>query len=185
MAMASPLIRRAAWPVAAAIAFAFLVALALHGERPEAGWVPFKSAGLLTSFSPEQAREVEIARDGETWRFRREGGAWRMAEAPRPVPAEAGERIDTALRLLRDSGPLRLLTADEVGPATSADYALGPQALHVTVRGPQGAAFAIRFGARNPLGSARYARVDGIDGVPLLAAYVAESWEQAIGTESR
>ena len=33
----------------------------------------------------------------------------------------------------------------------------------------------------NPLGSARYTRIDGIDGVPLLPAYVAETWEQAIG----
>ena len=37
------------------------------------------------------------------------------------------------------------------------------------VRGPEGAAFAIRFGARNPLGSARYAQVDGIDGAWVTA----------------
>ena len=185
MAMAPPLIRRAAWPLAAAAAAAFLVALALHGERPEAGLARFKPAGLLTTFAPEETREVEIANAGETWRFERAGTTWRVAEAPRPVPAQAGERIDTALRLLRDAGPLRVLSSGEVGPAMPADYALGPQALRVTVRGPGAATFVVQVGARNPLGSARYARIAGSDGVALLPAYVAETWEQAIATAPR
>jgi hypothetical protein len=178
MAVAPSLIRRAAWPMAAALALVFLAALALHGERPEPGMVGFKAAGLLTAFAPDDAREVEVGRAGEVWRFRRDGRSWRVVEAPRPVPAEAADRIDTALRLLRDSGPLRVLSADEAAPS---DYALGSDALRVTVLGPDAATFAIVFGAANPLGSARYVRIDGIDGVPLMPAYVAETWEQAIG----
>jgi hypothetical protein len=185
MAMAPPLIRRTGWSLAAAAAFVFLVGLALHGERPEAGLAPFKRAGLMTALAPEDASEVEVADAGEIWRFRREGRTWRAAQAPHAVPADASQRIDTALRLLRDSGPLRMLSPDEIGPALPADYGLGPQALRVTVRGPDGVAFAVRFGARNPLGAARYAQVDGIDGVALLPAYVAETWQQAIGTASR
>lgn len=185
MAVAPPLIRRAAWPVAAAVALAFLAALALHGERPESGLVRFKAAGLLTAFAPTDAREIEVAKTGEIWRFRREGGSWRAVETPRPAPADAADRIESALRLLRDSGPLRVLSADEAAGATAADYALGPEALRVTVIGPDAATFAIRFGATNPLGSARYARVEGHDGVPLLPAYVAEAWERAIGATAR
>jgi hypothetical protein len=180
MAVAPPLIRRAAWLLAAAVALAFLVGLALHGERPEPGLVSFKSAGLLTAFAPADAREIEVAKAGETWRFRRDGDGWRAIETPRPAPADAAQRIETALHLLRDSGPLRVLSADEAR-AAAADYGLGPEALRVTVLGPDSAPFAIRFGATNPLGAARYAKVDGIDGVPLLPAYVAETWEQAIG----
>ncbi|MEA2807729.1 MAG: hypothetical protein QOJ17_1870, partial [Rhodospirillaceae bacterium] len=30
-----------------------------------------------------------------------------------------------------------------------------------------------------------YARVEGIEGVPMLPTYVAETWEQAIGAASR
>lgn len=185
MAVAPPLSRRLGWPLAALVAFAFLALLSLHGERPEPGLVRFKAAGLLTAFSPEDAREIEIASAGETWRFRREGTAWRTEQAPRPVSAEAGGRIDTALRLLRDTGPMRMLSSDEAAGATPADYGLGPEALRVTVRGPGGVTFAVRFGARNPLGSARYARVDGVDGVPLLPSYMAETWEQAIGEVPR
>jgi hypothetical protein len=181
MAVAPSLIRRAAWPMAAAVAFAFLAALALHGERPEPGMVGFKAAGLLTAFDPADAREIEVSRLGEVWRFRREGSSWRAVEAPRPIPTEAAERIDTALRLLRDSGPLRVLSAGELARTAPSDYALGPEALRVSVLGPDAATFAIVFGAANPLGSARYVRIEGIDGVPLLPAYVAETWEQAIG----
>jgi hypothetical protein len=181
MVVAPSLIRRAAWPMAAAVALAFLVALALQGERPEPGMVGFKAAGLLTAFAPADAREIEVRRAGELWHFRREGTSWRVVQAPRPVPPEAADRIDTALRLLRDSGPLRVLSANEVARAAPSDYALGPEALRVTVLGPDAATFAVRFGAANPLGLARYARIEGIDGVPLLPAYVAETWEQVIG----
>lgn len=97
------------------------------------------------------------------------------------MPPEAPQRIDVALRLLRGSAPLRVITAEEVGPSLPSDYGLGPSALRVVVRGPAGASFVIDFGALNPLGSGRYTRIAGIAGVPLLATYVAERWQQVIG----
>jgi hypothetical protein len=180
--VAPALIRRAAWPLAAAAALIFLLALAFHGQRPEAGLASFRAGGLLTAFSPEQAQEVEITSGGKAWRFRREDGAWRSVEAAASVPPEAAQRIDVALRLLRDSAPLRTITAEEVGPAVPSAYGLGAESLGVSVRGPGGASFVIRFGAPNPLGSGRYTRVDGVPGVPLLATYVADRWQQVIGT---
>jgi hypothetical protein len=179
--VAPSLIRRAAWPLAAALALALLVGLALHGQRPDTGLVAFKPGGLLTAFAPEDAREVEIVSGRETWRFRHDGGRWQALDAPRPVAADADKRIETALRLLHNSAPLRLLSDQEVGPAMPADYALGDEALRVSVRGPGDTRFVIRFGAANPLGLAHYARVDGVAGVPLLPTYVAEAWRQAIG----
>ena len=180
MAVAAPL-SRLAWPIAAAVALAFLVGLALHGERPEAGLAAFKPGGLLTAFAPEEAREVEIVSDGKTWRFRRDDGQWSPIVAPQPVPADVGNRLDAALRLLRNSAPLRMLSSDEAGAAERADYALGADALRVAVRGPGDTSFVIRFGAVNPLGMARYTRIDGVEGIPLLATYVADAWLQAIG----
>jgi hypothetical protein len=178
--MAPSLIRRLAWPLAAVVALLFVLSLALTGGRPDSGLTHFKPAGLLTAFAPDDAREVEIAVGGRTWRFRREG-AWRVVEAPQPIPSDAGQRIDAALRLLRDAGPLRVLTADEVAQVPESEYALTAGSLRVEVRASNGAAFGVRFGGRNPLGSARYARVAGVDGVPLLPTYVAEAWERAVG----
>jgi len=179
MAVAPPLMRRLAWPLAAGLAFAFLVGLALQGERRDP-MQDFKPAGLLTAFTPEDAREIEITTGAEVWRFRRDT-TWQAIEPSKTVPADIAQRIDTALRLLRNSAPLRVLTADEVARVPPSDYALASDGLRVQVRAANGAAFRIQFGGRNPLGSARYAKVDGIDGVPMLPAYVGDAWEQVIG----
>jgi len=157
------------WLVAAIAAFAFLVGLALHGGRPDL-LVDFKPAGLLT-FAPEQAREIEIAKGGERKRFVRSGDRWE-------APAQTAERLDAGLQLLRNSAPMRVLSAEEVARVPPTEYALGPDSLRITIRPDRGAAFVIVFGGSNPLGSARYARIDGTAGIALLPAYVAETWEQ-------
>lgn len=169
--------------MAAALAATLLLVLALHGERPEPGLDRFKPAGLLTAFAPEDAREIEVRRGRQAWRFRRDAGTWRMIDGSSPVSPESSGRIDAALRLLRDSGPMRVLANDEIGDQSASDYALGPGALAVTVRGPGNATFDVRFGSRNPLGQARYTRVGGVEGMPLLPAYVGDAWEQVVGEQ--
>ena len=84
--MASSLVGRLGWPLAAGAAFAFLIGLALQGERRDP-MQEFKAAGLLTAFPPEEAREIEIVSGAETWRFRRDG-AWRAVEPAKPVPVQ-------------------------------------------------------------------------------------------------
>ena len=86
--MAPSLIRRLAWPLAAGIALVFVVSLALTGKRPDAGLTPFKAAGFMTTFTPEEAREIEITSGGAVWRFRRDDG-WHAVDPPRSVPADA------------------------------------------------------------------------------------------------
>ncbi|MBS0526790.1 MAG: hypothetical protein JSS04_24385 [Proteobacteria bacterium] len=160
---------RWAWPAAAALAFAFLVGLALHGGRPDI-MVQFKPGGLM-SFAPEQAREIEIRRGTDRRHFVRSGERW-------DAPVETSERLEAGLRLLRNAAPMRLLTAEEVARVPPSEYALGADSLRVTVRPEDGAAFVIQFGGTNPLGAARYAKVDGEAGVALVPTYVAEAWEQ-------
>jgi len=182
--VAPSLIQRLAWPLAAAVALLFVVGLALSGKRPDAGLAEFKAAGLMTAFAPEDAREVEISANGAVWHFRRDD-TWHVVEAPRPVPSDVAPRIDVALRLLRNSGSLRTLTAAEVAQVPASEYALGPESLRVEVRSASGAAFRIQFGGLNPLGVARYARVDNVEGLPMLPTYVAEAWEQVIGEPTK
>jgi hypothetical protein len=165
----APALTRWAWPAAAALAFAFLVGLALQGSRPDS-MVQFNPGGLM-SFAPEQAREIEIRRGADRKRFVRNGERW-------DAPVETAERLDAGLRLLRNAAPMRVLTAEEVARVPPSEYALGADSLRVTVRPAAGAAFVILFGGANPLGAARYAKVDGEAGVVLLPTYVAEAWEQ-------
>jgi hypothetical protein len=163
------MIGRWAWPAATVLAFAFLVGLALHGGRPDL-LVEFKPSGLL-AFAPEQAREVEIATGADRRRFVRNGDRWE-------APSQTAERLDAGLRLLRNAAPLRVLSAAEVARVSPSEYALAPDSLRVTVRPASGAAFVILFGGPNPLGSARYAKIDDTAGIVLLPTYVAEAWEQ-------
>jgi len=158
--------RRLAWPLAAAVSFAFLVGLALQGERPNTALVDFQPAGFLKQFGPEAADEVEISTASGRRKFVRASG-W-------PV------RLDEALRLLRDSGPLRVMTPDEVAAQPPSVYGLDERAMTVTVRSNTGQMFVVHFGSANPLGSGRYVRIDGVAGVPILPAYVAETWEQML-----
>lgn len=160
---------RWAWPAAAALAFAVLVGLALDGRRPDI-LVEYKPSGLMR-FGPEQAREIEIVTGGERKRFARDGERWK-------APTETAGRLEAGLRLLHNAAPMRMLTADEVALVPASEYALGPDSLRVTIRPSGGAAFVIQFGGRNPLGAARYARVEGMAGIALLPSYVAEAWEQ-------
>jgi hypothetical protein len=178
VAVAAALTRRWAWPLAGAAAFAFLVAAAMHGQRRDP-MQDFRPAGVLTAFAPEDAREVEITLEGKVWRFRRDG-EWRSSDPSRTTPADLANRIDTALRLLRNSAPLRVLTADEAERVSPSEYGLGLAGLGVEVRAAGGAVFRIQFGRRNPLGSARYAKVGGMAGVPLMPTHVGEAWEQVI-----
>jgi len=179
VAVASPLIRRWGWPLAAAAAFVFLAAVAMHGQRRDP-MQEFKPTGVLTAFAPEEAREIEISSGGEVWRFRRDG-EWKAAAAPKPISGDISQRIETALKLLRNSAPLRVLTADEVERVSPSEYDLGLASLGVEVRAASGAVFRIQFGRRNPLGAARYAKVGGMAGVPLLPTYVGDAWERVIG----
>lgn len=162
--MAPSLTRRFAWPLAAAASFVFLVAFALHGKRPDAGMVDFQAAGYLKQFQPQDAAEVSIRTESGTRRFKRDE-SWPTG-------------IDQALRLLRDSAPMRVMSADEVANQPPAAYGLDGKATMVTVRSRTGQEFAIAFGSRNPLGSGRYVRIDGVPGVPILPSYVGDMWEQ-------
>jgi hypothetical protein len=165
----APALTRWAWSAAAALAFAFLVGLALQGGRPDIA-VEFKPGGLM-AFAPEQVREIEIRRGADRRRFVRNGERWE-------APVETAERLEAGLRLLRNAAPMRVLAAEEVARVPPSEYALGADSLRVTVRPASGAAFVIQFGGTNPLGAARYAKVDGEAGVVLLPTYVAEAWEQ-------
>ena len=162
--MAPSLTRRLAWPLAAAVSFAFLVVFAWNGKRPDAGLVGFQAAGYLKQFPPEDAVEVAIATASGTKRFTR-GENW---------PGN----LDVALRLLRDAGPMRVMTADEVANQPPSTYGLDDKAMTVAVRSRAGDLFAIRFGARNPLGTGRYVKVKGVAGVPILPAHVGDAWER-------
>ncbi|MCK1546265.1 hypothetical protein IVA87_01450 [Bradyrhizobium sp. 147] len=171
---------RFAWPAAALAAIAFLAALALTGGRGGPGLAPFTPSGLLV-MSTAEVREVDVAAPAGQWRFAREGEGWRVAQGNAPPGFNA--RLEAALTLLRNSGPERMLSEDEVASVDAAQFGLDPPKLRVVVRGAEGKTFAISFGATSLLGLSHYARIDGRREVALLPGFVAEAWEQVGGAQ--
>jgi hypothetical protein len=166
--------RRLVWPVAALGAFAFLVALALTGGRGGPGLAPFKPQGLLT-IPLEDIREVNVESGFHRLHFLRTAEGWRANDAA--ATTAMATQLDTALTLLRNSGPERVLSETEVKEADAAQFGLDPPRVRVIVQGKGDARFSIAFGATNVLGLSHFAGVEGRKEIALLPGYVAEAWE--------
>lgn len=173
--MAPAVLRRAAWPAAAAAAAGVLLALALHGQRPASELDRFSPAGVMLALAPEDVREVRVAAGDRRWRFVRDAdGAWRAAGPGDAAPVTEG------LRFLHVSAPQRVLEPVELGETPLAELGLDPPRYAVSVEAAGRAPFVIHFGGPNAQGLAQYAQVPDRPGVVLLPRYVGERWEAAM-----
>jgi hypothetical protein len=169
---------RLAWAAAALGATAFLVTLAFTGGRNGPGLEPFVPRGLMT-IPIEEVREVDVAAPRGHWHFVRTQDGWRATQGIATAGFEA--RLESALKLLRNSGPDRVLTEEEVARAGVVQFGLAPPRLRITVSGPGASVFAISFGVTNLMGLSHYAKLDGSLQIALLPAFVAEEWERTGG----
>ena len=169
---------RLAWAAAALGATAFLLALAFSGGRGGPGLEPFKPKGLMT-IPLEEVREVDVAAPHGHWHFVRSQDGWQATQGT--AAAGFGARVDGALKLLRNSGPDRVLNEAEIARAGAAQFGLAPPRLRVIVSASGASVFAISFGATNPMGLSHYARPDGSPEIALLPGFVADEWERAGG----
>lgn len=161
------------WPLAAAAAAGFIALLAFRGERPEPGLARFKPAGLLAEWPAAQVTALEVDDGIRRHSFRRDrGGTWHEAGDDAPVAADVARRIDTGIKLLRNSAPERTdLSADQLH-----EFGLQPPLVTVIAHNANGEIFTIEFGSANPLGLERYARVAGRSAILLMPAFVADAW---------
>jgi len=175
-------LKRWGWPAAALASAACIAVLAFTGSRPEPGLVRFEAAGLMRHLAPERVREVDVVSGTARARFARAGdGGWVAADGTTDGPrSERSVRLEEGLKLLHASGPERIMSADEVGRGATQEFGLDPPQLTVTVRASGAPPFTVHFGGRNPLGLARYARLEGQTDVILLPGFVAEAWERVI-----
>jgi hypothetical protein len=174
----APGVKFSGWAASAALAAGFLGLLAFHGERPEPGLARFEPAGVLVDWPIEDVATLDVFAGTAHRSFHRIGGSWRgEGEA---MSAQLEERIATGLKLLHNSAPERIFAASELGEQTLADFGLEPPRLTVAARTAEGRSVTIHFGNVNPLGLARYTRIDGRPEVVLLPAFVAKAWERVM-----
>jgi hypothetical protein len=166
---------------AAALAAAAIVALAMHGRRPDPSLARFEAAGVMLRIAPETVTEVVVSEGERRWRFARAGaGGWDAAPGAPAGGARSAAHVDAGLRFLYASAPQRVLQAEEVAGSAAAEFGLDPPRYSVLVRSSSGAPFAIEFGALNAQGLARYARVAGQREILLLPSFVSEPWEALV-----
>src|SRR3954465_15962872 len=122
---------RLAWAAAALGATGFLVALAFTGGRGGPGLEPFVPKGLMT-IPGEDVRGGDVIASRGHWHFVRTQAGWRATQGAAAKGFEA--RLDSALKLLRNSGPDRVPADAEVARVGVAQFGLSPPRLRVTAR---------------------------------------------------
>jgi hypothetical protein len=147
-----------------------LLALAVLSPDRQQSLAAFVPAGPLRAIEISQVRHITLEGSGTVHRYDRDAdGHWREGTL-------AGDTdVDAALRLLRNSAIER--DFDQPGPG----FGLDPPALVLTLEVPQGEV-KVAFGATNPIGMARYVRLDrgGKQTWHLMPSYVADAFDQLL-----
>jgi hypothetical protein len=166
-------------PLAAGLLILLLGVITLSGHWPELRQlVPFTAKGIL-ALAPSAVTQVEIRAGQDTLALRREAGGWAIDGMAGAVPAEVASHIDTGLRFLHVSEPMREITADELNADRFAEYGLDPPSNVVALATAPGAAATINFGVLNPAGTSQYVRLGGAATVYLMARHVGTEWQVA------
>ena len=171
--------RRLVMPLLATMALAWLVAMVVTGAQPvQRQLVKFEAKGVLP-IEPEAvqrvvlgrgAREVALVRRGESWAL--DGGG--------AVEGVAATHLDTAVKMLHRSGPVREIAASELSGVDMRPFGLEEPVVVATVAGADGKALTVRFGALNPEGFLQYMRIDGDSTVYLMSRFIGAEWTAAL-----
>jgi hypothetical protein len=163
-------------PLAATLLVALLVALMATGRWPELrSKVSFSSKGLLT-IAPTEIYRVEVRSGADSIALHRQPGGWSIDGMQGAVPLELASHLDTALRLMNVSEPVREIPASELATASFAEFGLDPPANVAVLETGNGVAATVNFGALNPASTSHYVRLGGAPTVYLMARHVGTEW---------
>ena len=160
----------------ATLLVALLVALVATGRWPELrSKVSFSAKGLVT-IAPTKIAHVEVRSGPDSVVLRREPGGWSIDDLQGVAPAELASHLDTALRFMNVSEPMRQIPASELTTASFAEFGLDPPANVAVLETRDGVAATVNFGALNPAGTSHYVRLGGAPTVYLMARHVGVEW---------
>jgi hypothetical protein len=166
-------------PVAAALLIVLLAAITISGGWPTLHqMVRFSGKGLVPG-GPLDVTEVEIRAGQDSVGFRRAAAGWIIHRMTGAVPAELASHIDTGLRFLHVSEPMREIAPTELTPASFAEFGLDPPASVVSVSAAHGEVTTVNFGVLNPVGTSQYVRIGGSPTVYLMPRHVGSEWQVA------
>lgn len=178
MSAVSP--RRLALPLLAVLALAYLVVMVMTGAQPvQRQLVKFEAKGVLST-EPEAVQKLTLGRGERQVSFtRRSEGGWAL-QGGSTVEGAVATHLDTAIKMLHRSGPVREIAAQDLSGVDTRPFGLEEPAVVATVAGADGKTLTVRFGALNPEGFLQYMRIDGDSKVYLMSRFVGAEWAAAL-----
>jgi hypothetical protein len=177
-------LRRLALPLLALLALGYLVAMVVTGAQPvQRQLVKFEAKGVL-QLEPEAVQRITLGRGAEQVVLVRRGqgrgeGGW-AREGGGAVEGAAATHLDTAVKMLNRSGPVRELAAQELAGVDTRPFGLEAPVVVATVAGAGGQPLTVRFGALNPEGFLQYMRIEGDPKVYLMSRFIGAEWAAAL-----
>jgi hypothetical protein len=164
----------------AMLALAYLVAMVMIGAQPvNRQLVKFEAKGVL-QIEPETVQRIVLGRGGQQIGLSRTGdGGWAL-EAGGAVNGTAATHLDTAVKMLHRSAPVREIAPEELLGVDTRPFGLEEPVVVAALSGPDGKAFTVRFGALNPEGFLQYMRIDGDPKVYLMSRFIGAEWAAAL-----
>ncbi len=173
-------LRRLAMPLLAVVALAYLAAMVVTGAQPvQRQLVKFEAKGVLP-IEPEAVQRVSLGGGGRQVGLMRRGeGKWAMEDGS-AVEGAVATHLDTAIKMLRRSGPVREIAAEELSGVDTRPFGLEEPVVVATLAAPGGRPLTVRFGALNPEGFLQYMRIDGDPKVYLMSRFIGAEWAAAL-----
>jgi hypothetical protein len=167
-------------PLLAVLALAWLVAMVVTGAQPvQRQLVKFEAKGVLP-IEPEAVKRVVLGRGGrQVVLVRRDDGGWAL-EAGGAAEAAVVTRLETAVKMLHRSGPVREIAPEELAGVDTRPFGLDEPVVMATLLGPGGQPLTVRFGALNPEGFLQYMRIDGDPKIYLMSRFIGAEWVAAL-----
>ena len=177
--MSAVALRRLALPLLALLALAYLVAMVVTGAQPvQRQLVKFEAKGVLQT-EPEAVQKVTLGRGDRQLVLVRSGNGWAL-EPGGAVEKAAATHLDTAVKMLHRSPPVREIAAQELSGVDTRPFGLDEPVVVATLSGTDGKDLTVRFGALNPEGFLQYMRIDGDPKVYLMSRFIGAEWAAAL-----
>ena len=178
--MSAVSLRRLVLSLLALLALAYLATMVMIGAQPvQRQLVKFEAKGVL-QIEPDAVRRITLSREGRQVVLVRAGdGGWTV-EGGTAVEGSAAAHLDTAVKMLHRSGPVRQLAAEELAGVDTRPFGLEQPVVVAALAGLGGQPLTVRFGALNPEGFLQYMRIDGDPKVYLMSRFVGAEWAAAL-----
>lgn len=170
----------AAW-LCAAFALGYLAVMVANGARPVQRQLVRSEPNGVLALEPERVRRVEVTGEVRRLALVRSGEAGWTASDGAAADAAVARHVDTAIRMMQRSAPVRTLSAEELRGIDPAPFGLAaPRVVVALYEDETRPLLVARFGERNPDGFLQYMRIDGDARLLLMSRFVGEEWASAL-----